>query len=123
MTSSLIEEERRRQSKIVPGPSKGKEHARETSASGDSHASTRTLHSSAQRELHRTVDQIANMLTSNQRDIAAICEAGAYATRMAATAERAASNMGQQMEDLAALMRSLQESTKRWESRRQQSDS
>jgi hypothetical protein len=54
--SSPIEEEQRRQSKIVPGPSKGKECTWEMSASGDSCASTRTLRSSAQRELCRTVD-------------------------------------------------------------------
>jgi hypothetical protein len=35
MTGSLIKEEQRRQSKIVPRPSKGKERARDTSASGD----------------------------------------------------------------------------------------
>jgi hypothetical protein len=123
VTSSLIEEERRRQSKIVPGPSKGKEHAREMSASGDSCASTRTLHSSAQRELCRTVDQIADTLTSNQHDITAIHEAGAYTTKMATTAERAASNMGQQMEDLAAVVRLLQESAEHWELRRRWSGS
>jgi hypothetical protein len=110
VTSSLIKEERRRQSKIVPGPSKGKERAQETSASGDSRASTRTLCSSAQPELCRTIDRIADTLTSNQHDITAIREAGAYTTKMATTAECAASNMGQQMEDLAAVVRSLQES-------------
>jgi hypothetical protein len=66
--------------------------------------------SSAQRELCRTIDRIADTLDGNQHDIAAICKARAYATKMAATAEHAASNMGQQMEDLAAVIRSLQES-------------
>jgi hypothetical protein len=46
VAGSLIKEERRRQSKIVPGPSKGKERTWDTSASGDSHASTRTSRSS-----------------------------------------------------------------------------
>jgi hypothetical protein len=86
------------------------------SASGDSRASTRTSCSSAQHELCRTIDRIADTLTSNQHDITAIHEAGAYTTKMAATAEHAASNMGQQMEDLAAVVRSLQESTEHRES-------
>jgi hypothetical protein len=64
-----------------------------------SHASTRTLRSSAQRELCKAVDKIADTLDGNQRDITAIREAGAYTTKMAATAERAASNMGQQLQD------------------------
>jgi hypothetical protein len=110
MTSSLIEEERRRQSKIVPGPSKGKERARETSASGDSHASTRTLRSSAQHELRKAIDRIADMLDGNQRDITTIRKVGAYTTKMAATAECAASNMGQQLQDIAMVVRSLQKS-------------
>jgi hypothetical protein len=116
MAGSLIEEERRRQSKIVPGPSQGKEHAQDTSASGDSHASTRTLRSSAQRELRKAVDRIADTLDGNQCNIAAIREAGAYATKMAAAAERAASNMGQQLQDIATVVRSLQKSAKRRES-------
>jgi hypothetical protein len=123
VTSSLIEEERRRQSKIVPGPSKGKECAREMSASGDSRASTRMSCSSAQCELRRAVDRIVDTLDGNQHDITAIHEAGAYATKMAATAEHAASNMGQQLQDIAMIVRSLQKSTKRWESRRRRSDS
>jgi hypothetical protein len=112
VAGSLIEEERRRQSKIVPGPSKGKERARDTSASGDSHASTGTSRSSAQRELHKAVDRIANMLDGNQRNIAAIHDARAYATKMAATAECAASNMGKQLQDIATVVRSLQKSAK-----------
>jgi hypothetical protein len=52
------------------------------------------------------------MLDGNQHDIAAIHEAGAYTTKMAATAERAASNMGQQLQDIAMVIRSLQKSTK-----------
>jgi hypothetical protein len=51
MASSLIEEERRRQSKIAPRPSKEKGRAWDMSASGDSHVSTWTLRSSAQCEL------------------------------------------------------------------------
>jgi hypothetical protein len=49
----------------------------------------------------RTLDQIVDTLTSNQCDIAAIREVGAYTTKMATMAERAASNLGQQMEDLS----------------------
>jgi hypothetical protein len=63
------------------------------------------------------------MLTSNQNDILAIHEARAYATKMATTAECAASNMGQQMQDLAAVVRSLQKSAKCQESQHRQSDS
>jgi hypothetical protein len=59
---------------------------------------------------------MADMLTSNQHDITAICEARAYATKMATMAERAASNMGQQMQELAAIMRLLQKSAKCQES-------
>jgi hypothetical protein len=51
------------------------------------------------------------MLYGNQHDIATICDAGAYATKMAAAAERAASNMGQQLQDIAMVVRSLQKST------------
>jgi hypothetical protein len=123
MTGSLIEEERRRQSKIVPGPSKGKERAQDTSASGDSHASTRTSHSSAQHELRKAVDRIADTLDGNQHDIATIHDTGAYATKMAATAERASSNMGQQLQDIAMVIRLLQKSTKCRESQRRRSDS
>jgi hypothetical protein len=123
MTGSLIEEERRRQSKIVPRPSKGKERARDTSASGDSHASTRTSRSSAQRELCKAVDRIADTLDGNQRNIAAICDAGAYVTKMATAAEHAASNMGQQLQDIAMVVRSLQKSAEHQELRHQRSDS
>jgi hypothetical protein len=123
VAGSLIEEEQRRQSKIVPGPSKGKEHARDTSISGDSYSSTRTSHSSAQCELHKAIDRIANTLDGNQRDIAAIHDTGAYATKMAAAAERAASNMGQQLQDIATVVRSLQKSAEHWESWCRRSDS
>jgi hypothetical protein len=116
VAGSLIKEERRRQSKIVPGPSKGKGRARDTSASGDSHVSTRTLCSSAQRELRKAVDRIADTLDGNRCDIATIHDAGAYATKMAATAEHAASNMGQQLQDIATVIRSLQKSAERQES-------
>jgi RNA polymerase-interacting CarD/CdnL/TRCF family regulator len=80
------------------------------SVSGDSHASTRTSCSSAQRELRKAVDRIADTLDGNQRDT------GAYATKMAATEERAASNMGQQLQDIATVVRSLQKSAECWES-------
>jgi hypothetical protein len=59
---------------------------------------------------------MADTLTSNQRDIAAIHEAGAYVTQMATTVECAASNMGQQMQELAAIVRSLQKSAEHQES-------
>jgi hypothetical protein len=87
------------------------------SASGDSHASTRTSRSSAQRELRKAVDRIADTLDGNQRDIAAICNAGAYATKMAAVAERTASNMGQQLQDIATVVRSLQKNAECRESK------
>jgi hypothetical protein len=56
------------------------------------------------------------MLDGNQRNIAAIHEARAYATKMAAMAERAASNMGQQLQDLAMVVRPLQKSAEHRES-------
>jgi hypothetical protein len=68
-------------------------------------------------ELHKAVDKIADTLDGNQRDIAAIHDAGAYATKMAAMAECAASNMGQQLQDITTVVRSLQKSAERWESR------
>jgi hypothetical protein len=105
VAGSLIEEERWRQSKIVPGPSKGKERTRDTSASGDSHVSTRTSCSSAQHELRKAVDRIADTLDGNQHNIATIRDAGAYATKMAAAAEHAASNMRQQLQDIATVVR------------------
>jgi hypothetical protein len=117
VTGSLIEEEQRRQSKIVPRPSKGKEHAWDTSTSGDSHASTRTSCSSAQHELCKAVDRIGDTLDGNQHDIAAMRDARAYATKMATAAEHAASNMGQQLQDIAMVVRLLQKSTKHRESR------
>jgi hypothetical protein len=88
------------------------------SASGDSRASTRTSRSSAQRELCKAVDRIANMLDGNQRDIAAICNTRAYATKMATVAECTASNMGQQLQDIATVVRSLQKSAEHRELRR-----
>jgi hypothetical protein len=74
--------------------------------------------SSAQCELRKAIDRIADMLDGNQRDIAAIRKAGAYATKMAATAECAASNMGQQLQDIATVVRLLQKSAECRESQR-----
>jgi hypothetical protein len=42
---------------------------------------------------------------------------------MAAVAEHAASNMGQQLQDITTVVRSLQKSAEHWESRRRRSDS